>query len=89
MRPLMACWRVGQRKSWYGMGMMAAKPFLRSTFIPRLVCWKGFRFRYSQKMNSSYSAVVFIGQHAMAGAEKGVLAHSYSSDAVQNISVKQ
>ena len=37
------------------------------------------------ELNSSYSAVVFIGQHAMAGAEKGVLSHSYSSDAVQNI----
>jgi D-amino peptidase len=37
------------------------------------------------ELNSSYSAVIFIGQHAMAGAEKGVLSHSYSSDAVQNI----
>jgi D-amino peptidase len=37
------------------------------------------------ELNSSYNAVVFIGQHAMAGAEKGVLSHSYSSDAVQNI----
>jgi D-amino peptidase len=37
------------------------------------------------ELNSSYSAVVFIGQHAMAGAEKGVLSHSYSTDAVQNI----
>ncbi|PYY06300.1 MAG: hypothetical protein DMG69_23860 [Acidobacteria bacterium] len=37
------------------------------------------------ELNSSYSALVFIGQHAMAGAEKGVLAHSYSSDGVQNI----
>ena len=37
------------------------------------------------ELNSSYSAVVFIGQHAMAGAEKAVLSHSYSSDGVQNI----
>src|SRR5882724_176983 len=28
------------------------------------------------ELNSSYSAVVFIGQHAMAGAEKAVLGHS-------------
>jgi D-amino peptidase len=36
-------------------------------------------------LDSSYSAVVFIGQHPMAGAEKGVLTHSYSADAVQNL----
>src|SRR6266480_2745543 len=37
------------------------------------------------ELNSSYNAVIFIGQHAMAGAEKAVLGHSYSSDGVQNI----
>jgi D-amino peptidase len=30
-------------------------------------------------IDSSYSAVVFIGQHAMAGNDKGILSHSYSS----------
>ena len=37
------------------------------------------------ELDSSYSAVIFIGQHAMAGAEKGVLSHSYSSDGIQGI----
>jgi len=40
-------------------------------------------------LDSSYSAVVFIGQHPMAGAEKGVLTHSYSADAVQNLWVNK
>jgi len=37
------------------------------------------------ELDSSYSAVVFIGQHAMAGTEKGILSHSYSSLGIQNI----
>ena len=37
------------------------------------------------ELDSSYSAVIFIGQHAMAGAEKGVLSHSYDSQHIQNI----
>jgi D-amino peptidase len=37
------------------------------------------------ELDSSFSAVVFIGQHAMAGAEKGILSHSYSSQGIQNI----
>jgi D-amino peptidase len=37
------------------------------------------------ELDSSYSAVIFIGQHAMAGAEKGILSHSYSSQGIQNI----
>jgi D-amino peptidase len=37
------------------------------------------------ELDSSYSAVVFIGQHAMAGAEKGILSHSYDSEGIQNI----
>jgi D-amino peptidase len=37
------------------------------------------------ELDSSYSAVIFIGQHAMAGAEKGILNHSYSSQGIQNI----
>lgn len=37
------------------------------------------------ELDSSYSAVVFIGQHAMAGAEKAVLSHSFSSESIQNI----
>lgn len=35
-------------------------------------------------LDKSYSAVVFIGQHAMAGAPNGVLGHSYSLN-IQNM----
>ncbi len=36
-------------------------------------------------LDTSYSAVIFIGQHAMAGAEKAILSHSYSSKGIQNM----
>lgn len=37
------------------------------------------------ELDSSYGAVIFIGQHAMAGARNGVLSHSYDSQHIQNI----
>jgi len=37
------------------------------------------------ELDATYAAVVFIGQHAMAGAEKGILSHSYSSQGIQNM----
>jgi D-amino peptidase len=37
------------------------------------------------ELDPSYSAVIFIGQHAMAGARNGILSHSYSSVEIQNI----
>ncbi len=37
------------------------------------------------ELDRSYSAVIFIGQHAMAGAEKAILSHSYNSAGIQNI----
>jgi D-amino peptidase len=37
------------------------------------------------ELDRSYNAMIFIGQHAMAGAEKGILSHSYSSEGIQNI----
>jgi D-amino peptidase len=37
------------------------------------------------ELDTSYSAVIFIGQHAMAGAAKAILSHSYSSQGIQNI----
>ncbi|MGH9469787.1 MAG: M55 family metallopeptidase [Terriglobia bacterium] len=37
------------------------------------------------ELDRSYRAVLFIGQHAMAGAKKGILNHSYSSLGVQNM----
>ncbi len=38
----------------------------------------------SAVIDSSYGALIFIGQHPMAGAEKGVLSHSESEE-IQNI----
>jgi D-amino peptidase len=38
-------------------------------------------------VDSSYSAEIFIGQHAMAGAEDGILAHSESSEGIQSYRV--
>jgi D-amino peptidase len=37
------------------------------------------------ELDSSYSAVIFIGQHARAGARNGILSHSYDSQGIQNI----
>lgn len=37
------------------------------------------------ELDPSYTAAIFIGQHAMAGAVKGILSHSYSSQGIQNI----
>lgn len=37
------------------------------------------------ELDPSYGAVIFIGQHAMAGARNAVLSHSYSSLGIQNI----
>jgi D-amino peptidase len=39
------------------------------------------------ELDPSYRAVIFVGQHGMAGADKGILAHSYDSQRIQNISV--
>jgi D-amino peptidase len=36
-------------------------------------------------LDSSYSALIFIGQHAMAGADKGVLTHTESSQGIENV----
>jgi D-amino peptidase len=45
----------------------------------------GIPVSMTDELNSSYSALVFIGQHAMAGAPKGILSHSYSSLGIQNL----
>jgi D-amino peptidase len=37
------------------------------------------------ELDRTYSAVIFIGQHAMAGVPKAILSHSYSSEGIQNI----
>lgn len=36
-------------------------------------------------LDSSYNAVIFIGQHSRAGTEKGILSHSYDSEGIQNM----
>jgi len=37
------------------------------------------------ELDRTFSAVIFIGQHAMAGAPNAILSHSYSSEGIQNI----
>jgi D-amino peptidase len=45
----------------------------------------GRPFPATMALDSSYSAFVFIGQHARAGAKDGILSHSFSSLGIQNI----
>jgi D-amino peptidase len=40
---------------------------------------------HTLELDPSYSAVVFIGQHAMPGVENGILSHAYDSRGIQNI----
>jgi D-amino peptidase len=39
------------------------------------------------ELDSSFAAFIFIGQHSMAGAKKGVLSHSNAPEGIQNILV--
>jgi len=52
---------------------------------PRVKLLQGQPMSPTAELDGSYSGVIFIGQHAMAGAEKGVLGHSESSESIQNI----
>lgn len=52
---------------------------------PRCRLIQGRPIPTNMGIDSSYNAVVFVGQHAMAGTEKGILSHSYSSLGIQNI----
>jgi D-amino peptidase len=45
----------------------------------------GIPISLTVELNSSCSALVFIGQHAMAGASNGILSHSYNSLGIQNL----
>jgi D-amino peptidase len=45
----------------------------------------GRPFPPSLGLDSSYSAMIFVGQHAMAGAKNGVLSHTESIEDVQNL----
>jgi len=46
----------------------------------------GFDCRFPE-LDKSYAGVLMIGYHAMAGTANGVLAHTYSSESYQSISV--
>jgi D-amino peptidase len=52
---------------------------------PRVHLLEGHPISPTAELDASYSALVFVGQHAMAGAEKGVLTHTESSDSIQNV----
>jgi D-amino peptidase len=52
---------------------------------PRARLLQGRPIPLAGGLDSSYSALVFIGQHAMAGVEKGVLTHTESSENIQNV----
>jgi D-amino peptidase len=52
---------------------------------PRCRLLQGRPIPPTMGLDSSYNAIVFVGQHAMAGNDKGVLSHSYSSLGIQNI----
>jgi D-amino peptidase len=48
---------------------------------PKARMMVGFHSKPSDlALDSSYSAIIFIGQHAMSGAENGILAHSNSRE---------
>jgi D-amino peptidase len=52
---------------------------------PKAILLAGEPIAPTLELDPSYSAVIFIGQHAMAGASGGILHHSYSSASIQNI----
>ncbi len=54
------------------------------TIDPRARLLQGHGLPPTLGLDSSYSAVIFIGQHPMAGAENGVLSHTYGFE-IQNI----
>jgi D-amino peptidase len=52
---------------------------------PKALLLTGMPVAPTLELDSSYSAMVFIGQHAMAGAMNGILNHSFSSLGVENM----
>jgi D-amino peptidase len=56
---------------------------------PRAHLLTGGAVSSTLELDPSYGAVIFIGQHALAGAEKGILGHSYDSQNIQNIWVNE
>src|SRR5215475_12451567 len=60
-----------------------------SDIHPRARLLTGGTVSSTLELDASYSAVVFVGQHALAGAEKGILGHSYDSQNIQNIWINE
>src|SRR5436309_14834902 len=56
-----------------------------SDIHPRVRLLTGGAVSPTLELDSSYCAIIFVGQHALAGAEKGILGHSYDSQNIQNI----
>jgi D-amino peptidase len=52
---------------------------------PKALLLTGEPVASTLELDSSYAAMVFIGQHAMAGAMNGILTHSFSSLGVENM----
>ncbi len=52
---------------------------------PRVRLLAGIPISPTFEIDASYSALVFIGQHALAGSERGILSHSFDSQHIQNI----
>lgn len=52
---------------------------------PRARLLEGRPISPTAELDASFSAFVFIGQHAMAGAEKGVLTHTESAEGIENV----
>jgi D-amino peptidase len=51
---------------------------------PRVRLLTGTPVPFAQPFDKSVSALIFIGQHPMAGAKDGILSHTMSSTGVQN-----
>ncbi len=54
------------------------------TIDPRARLLQGVGIPATLGLDSSYSAMIFIGQHPMAGAKNGVISHSYAFE-IQNM----
>jgi D-amino peptidase len=52
---------------------------------PRVRLLEGTPLPPTFGLDASFSALIFIGQHAMAGADKGVLSHTESSRNIENL----
>jgi D-amino peptidase len=52
---------------------------------PKAILFTGRPLPFTLGLDTSYGAVVFIGQHAMAGTSLAILSHSYDSRGIQNM----